>query len=52
MGDGQAATSHGEARIHIRIPKDLKRKVRIAAAEQDQNLSEYLRELIRGDIDE
>jgi len=52
MGDGQATTRPGEERIHIRIPEDLKRNANIAAAEQDQNLSEYVRDLIRGDIDD
>jgi len=37
--------------IHVRCSQELKRGARVKAARNGQSLSDYVRELIRGDID-
>jgi predicted HicB family RNase H-like nuclease len=38
--------------IHVRCSQELKRGARVEAARNDQTLSDYVRDLIRGDIDD
>jgi predicted HicB family RNase H-like nuclease len=38
--------------IHVRCSQELKRGARVEAARNDQTLSDYVRDLIRGDIND
>ncbi|WP_425601060.1 toxin-antitoxin system HicB family antitoxin [Halosolutus halophilus] len=45
-------TDDGETVIHVRCDPDLKTDVRVAAAEQDKSMSQYVRDTLRSSVDE